>query len=152
MLFGSHSTAVGISESQQHLKNGRGELSVQFPLTYDQDVLSSHVSPISRLHEIIFFTEGTVALISGDGPTDVRAVCLPFSPCVQLLLLFQDRGYEAQSQKAPLLGSFPLVAPQHRCSLGPLHPTLSRPWEICSPSGERIGPFFFPFGRLSGVY
>ena len=24
---------------------------------------------------------------------------------------------------------FPLVAPQHRCSLGPLHPTLSWPWE-----------------------
>lgn len=89
--------------------------------------------------------EGTVALISGDGPTDVRTVSPPFSPCVQLSsqrsqLFFyceeiqtpasvSGQWLKAPSQKAPLFDSFPLVAPQHRCSLGPLHPTLSRPWE-----------------------
>lgn len=131
---------------------------MQFPLTYGQDILSSQVSPISRLHEFFFFPEGTVALLSGDGPTDVRTVSPPFlhvfSSAVRgpsssstarkskLLLLFQDRGSEAPSQKASLFGSFPLVAPQHRCSLGSFILPFPDLGKICSPSGERIGPFF----------
>lgn len=137
---------------------------MQFPLTYDQDILSSQVSPISRLHEFFFFfTEGTVALLSGDGPTDVRTVSPPFlhvfSSAVRgpsssstarkskLLLLFQDRGSKAPSQKASLFGSSAQMLPGVLFILS--FPDLGK---ICSPSGERIGPFFFPFGQVSGVY
>lgn len=101
-----------------------------------------------------FFTEGTVALLSGDGPTDVRTVSPPFlhvfSSAVRgpsssstarkskLLLLFQDRGSKAPSQKASLFGSSAQMLPGVLFILS--FPDLGK---ICSPSGERIGPFFF---------
>lgn len=133
---------------------------MQFPLTYGQDILSSQVSPISRLHEKnVFSQRAQLPCSQGMAPQMLELLALPFSMVFssavrgpsssstarksKLLLLFQDRGSEAPSQKASLFGSFPLVAPQHRCSLGSFILPFPDLGKICSPSGERIGPFFF---------
>lgn len=102
-----------------------------------------------------FFTEGTVALLSGDGPTDVRTVSPPFlhvfssavSEVPALLLLrgnpnscfyFRTVVLRLQVKKHHCL------APQHRCSLGSSSsypfPTLGR--SVLHQEKE-LGHFFF---------
>lgn len=120
--------------------------------------------PYPDFMNFFFFHRGHSCLALRGWPHRCQNCQPSLSPCVQLssfrgpsssstarksklLLLFQDRGSKAPSQKASLFGSSAQMLPGVLFILS--FPDLGK---ICSPSGERIGPFFFPFGRVSGVY
>lgn len=138
---------------------------MQFPLTYDQDILSSQVSPISRLHEFFFFFSQRAQLPCSQGmaPQMLELLALPFSMCsaqqseVPALLLLRGNPNSCFYFRTVVLRlqvkKHHCLAPQHRCSLGSSSsypfPTLGR--SVLHQEKE-LGHFFFPFGRVSGVY